>query len=696
MTSRQRSETPDPDAAVTAELHDPEERASRPRPEGMRRAPRATLPMLVAAVTAAGILGLGLADGGFEPAVWAQATVIVWWTAIVALLAGAWPPSTIPGAAALTAACLFGLAALSAASLIWATDLGAAYEDAVRAAGYLGVFVLVAIAARAGHARAVLAGVAAGLVAIGVVALLSRLEPGFVQSVDEARGLEVSGGRLSHPIGYWNGLGICMATAIPLLIWLAASARRRLLRALAVAATPICVLTLFFSGSRGAGLAAAVAVFVLIAAGPRRVTLAGIAAPTLFAGLLLGAWGSRSSELLNGAQGSAAAEAGDELLVITIVATIVIALLAWFADRWVLRLRLPVVGVRRAALLGAVVILLGVIVADPVTRLRSLDEGPATATVSAENPRFSDVGGSGRVQFWEAALDAAADEPLRGIGAGGFEAYWARNGSLDFTVAHAHSFYLESAAELGIGAAALAIAAFLVPAIAGIRRRLGPTSWAVPEAAEGTIGAALAVLAGLAAAVALEWIWDLPVAFVPAMVAAACLCVPRARPQPRGRVRSLGAFAVVAAAGLASIAGAGALFLEQAAIERSREAVAEQRLADAASEARAASDVLPFDAEPYAQLALVERRRDDTRAARTAIERAQDRATGDWALPFIEAGIAFQAGELGRGIWALNHAQALNPRADAPLFAAPSALPPGPYAKRIVNVTAGEDDEATE
>ncbi len=458
-----------------------------------------------------------------------------------------------------------------------------------------------------------------------------------------------------------------------------------MLRAFAVASIPICVLTLFFTGSRGAGLAAAVTVITLIAAGPRRVTLAGIAAPTLFVGLLLGAWGSRSTALLNGAQGGAAAEAGDELLVITIVATIVIALLAWFADRWVLRLHLPVVGVRRAALLGAVVILLGIIVVDPVNRLSSLDEGPATTTVSAENPRFSDVGGSGRVQFWEAALDATESEPLRGIGAGGFESFWAQNGSLDFTVSHAHSLYLESAAELGIGGAALALAFFAVPAIAGIRRRLAPTAWAEPEAAEGTIGAAIAVLAGLAAAVALEWVWDLPAVLAPAIVAAACLCVPQA-PRRKGSKRPLGAFAVVAVLGLVSIAAAAVLFLEQGAIERSRQAVGEQRLADAASEAREASDLLPFAAEPYAQLALVEKRREDVKAARLAIAEAQERATADWSLPFIEAGIEFQAGELGPGIWALNRARELNPRADGALFAAPSALPPGPHAERIARI----------
>ena len=176
-----------------------------------------SLSLFVGGLAAVGFVLLALADGGFPGGTWAAATILVWWTAIVALLAGAWPSSPVPVAATVAGLCLLGLTALTAASIAWTVDLGGAYLDAVRAAGYLGLFTLVVIAARAGAGRALLAGLAAGLVVVAALALISRLEPGFAGGASEALGLEISGGRLSYPLGYWNGLGASMAGALLLL-----------------------------------------------------------------------------------------------------------------------------------------------------------------------------------------------------------------------------------------------------------------------------------------------------------------------------------------------------------------------------------------------------------------------------------------------------------------------------------------------
>ena len=59
------------------------------------------------------------------------------------------------------------------------------------------------------------------------------------------------------------------------------------------------------------------------------------------------------------------------------------------------------------------------------------------------------VAGSGRAQFWSAALEAFADEPLRGIGSGSYGFYWNRHGTLETPVQNAHSEPLELLAELG-------------------------------------------------------------------------------------------------------------------------------------------------------------------------------------------------------------------------------------------------------
>ena len=637
---------------------------------------------LISGAVAAAYLALGLADGGFDPGVWAQATIVVWWTVLVAVLAGAWPRSAIPAAAATAGAALLAISLLSGVSMAWASDLGAAYADALRPAGYLGVFVMMAIAARAGSGRTALAGIAIGLVAIGLVALLSRLEPGLVSGADEARGLRVSGGRLSYPIGYWNALGACMAAALPLLVWLGAGSAAARWRVLATAAIPVCVLTLFFSGSRGAALATAAGIAVLLLAGPRRVPLAAVTGLGFAAAVPLVLFGAGSQALVDGAETAAASARGDQLLFLTIAAVAILALVAYKADRGIARLHLPVLGVRTAALAAVVVALLAFFVADPTSRLETLDDAPGATTRSerGEATRFASAGGSGRAQFWEAAVDAFADEPLHGIGAGGFEAYWAQNGALGFTVSHAHSLLLESAAELGVGGLLFIVAFLVIPIVAAVRRLRSPIAWTDPDAGGGAVGAALAVLAAGATSAAIEWVWEIPAALIPLVAAAAFLTVPPARSaEAPGRRRRVGAVIVVFALGVVSIVAAGLLAVSELRLEASREAVREGQPRQALEEARGAADLLPFAAAPYSQIAQVEAALGRFGAAGRAIENAEERAEEDWNLWFIEAGIEFGAGHSGRGTWALNYAAELNPKAPPELFRYPTALEAGLY-----------------
>ena len=694
--------TPEPSTeereAVT--LHTPEKLAERRgrerkgrrgRPE---RAPRERPGQVVSfaafagAVVAVGFVVLSLADGGFAPGVWAQATILIWWTALVALVAGAWPRGGVPAAAAVAGLALLGLTALTAASTGWASDVGVAYQDAIRAAGYLGLFALAAIAARAGAARQVMAGLGAGLLVVGLLALVSRLEPGFTGGPDEALALEVSGGRLSFPLGYWNGLGACMASALALFIWLGAGASTRLRRAVAVAAIPPIVLTLFFTGSRGGVLAAAAAVLALIVVGPRRVTLASVAAIGLGASLPLVLFAASNRELVDGLASSAAASAGDQLLVLTIVAVAVTAAVAMRLDRWIAAVHLPVLGARRVGTALVILGVLGLLAADPVNRLKALDAPPEAIPLTAreQTTRFANIGGSGRIQFWDAAVDAILEEPLRGVGAGGYEYWWNLNGDLDVPVEHAHSLFLESGAELGLGGLALVVVFFAAPAVAGVRRRLSPTAWADTGAARGGVGAAAALLAAGLVTALLEWTWDLPSAFIPLIVGAAVLATPpptkaereTAAAAPTRRLRAALATGAFALAAIAAIVGAGALFLSRDALDESSAELAAGDAAAAAQAARTASDYAPFDAEPYLALALAEAEIEGgERRARAAIQAAEERSELDWRMWWTEAGLELRANELGRAIFALNQAEALNPRAPRGLFRRPSALDAG-------------------
>jgi hypothetical protein len=284
---------------------------------------------------------------------------------------------------------------------------------------------------------------------------------------------------------------------------------------------------------------------------------------------------------------------------------------------------------------------------------------------------LSSGSGSGRYQFWSAALDAFKAHPLDGIGAGGYEAYWHQHGSLAVPVRDAHSLFLESMAELGI-VGLLAILAFLgVAIVAGTRR--GPTN------ARGAIlGAAPAVLATGIVSAAIDWTWELPACFGLVVLAAAILTGPATldadaalRPPP-GTVDGAGAsrrrprvwlgIATLVVAAVAIWAG-GTSFLTEAKLGDSREAVNTGDLPAAAQDARDASALQPWSADPRLQVALVEELAGHLKAANRDLAQAIERAPRDWQLWFVRARLEVKIGNVDAALRALHRARMLNPRA---------------------------------
>src|SRR5262249_23585013 len=117
-------------------------------------------------------------------------------------------------------------------------------------------------------------------------------------------------------------------------------------------------------------------------------------------------------------------------------------------------------------------------------------------------------------------------------GAGEFESYWNRNGTLSTTIRHAHSLFLETLAELGIAGLLLVLGFLGSGLVAGWRRwRAGVDRSGVAVAAgvlaRGSTSAPLA--AGIISA-ALEWTWYLTATFVPVIIAVALLTGSATRP----------------------------------------------------------------------------------------------------------------------------------------------------------------------
>jgi O-antigen ligase/polysaccharide polymerase Wzy-like membrane protein len=652
----------------------------------MRRNPATTLaqPTIVGA-TAIVYAVLSLADGGYSHQLIGGGTAVIWLAVGIAVALGGWPRSRIPGSAIAAGACLAGFAAWTALSVAWASDAGRAFVEAVRVLGYLGLFVLVVVASPRGSARAWLTGLAVGLTAVAALALLSRFEPSFGEHALAGERVGSAEGRLSYPIGYWNGLGACMALALVLLTWLGVQARTPLGRAAAVAAMPLPILTLYFSSSRGGVIAAGIGLAALVSLGPAR--------PRLLGGLCLGGAGGgllvlvahQMPALVDDLGNGTAARQGDELLVVTLLVVVAIGLLRLWVDRPLARVRTPRKVMVTALVVTGIAVVASLAAANPAARWEDFKTAGTGGGGQFRSHLVSDSS-SGRYQYWSTALDAFSTSPVKGIGAGAYEAWWIQRGSLPRPIRDAHSLFIETLAELGIVGLTILVAFFGVVVVSGIqmrKRSVGPEThaggWASVQASSRrfALGAALAVLVAGVISAAIEWTWELPACFGPVVVVAALLTGPAVRADvtsrggatsgsaATGRLPGLGIVTLLVA--WTAIWAGGVLFLTEFKLNASRDAANSRDFVGAADDARQAGNLQPWAAEPLLQLALVQGLGQEFNAANRTINEAIDRAPDDYRLWLAKAGFESRLGHKEASKQAMDRVRGLNPKAQ-PLF----------------------------
>ena len=196
--------------------------------------------------------------------------------------------------------------------------------------------------------------------------------------------------------------------------------------------------------------------------------------------------------------------------------------------------------------------------------------------------------------------------PLHGIGAGGYEAWWAEHGSLSYYVRDAHSLFLEQLAELGLAGLVLVAALFVAAFAAGRRRR----SRAGPSARPGWRSAWRCWPAAPPPA-ALDWTWELPAAFGPVVLVAALLVGP-ATALPGIDQRTPGGYgwgvATLAVAWIALVVAATVALMGEVQLGDSRQAARQGDLAEAGTAAATAARVQPWASTPRLQEALVAER----------------------------------------------------------------------------------------
>jgi hypothetical protein len=633
-----------------------EARAGSPRRAGLLS--EVALTLLVGGV----FFVLAYANGSYNTTTWTSFAVLVWWT--LGLVAIGVLPGHRPARAALVIGALLSLLAIWAlVSTQWAADADAAYLQAAEVALYAGAFFLVASTITRKTASQVLDGIALAIVAIALVALGGRLFNGLSATRAAGRALPAVVDRLSWPVGYWNGLAMLVALALPLLLRHVVSDASRFVSAAAVAAIPPIVADIYVASSRGGAIVGVVAVATFLALCRDRLRIAAAAAVGVAGGIAAVLVLELRPVLVDGPFGTHAASVAGREVAPLLVAVIAATGVAWFALDPLVR-RIPASS-RRVAVgltVGAVVALVAAAaLSHPVARVHAFSRPP----VAPDAPRFVRAhlvsgSGSGRWQFWTAAVDQWKSAPVVGSGAGSFAAWWAEHGTLTMFVRNAHSLYLESLGELGAIGFLLVAGIWVGGCVIGVR-----TSRRTDAGLRATVAAATAVSVAFAVGAGVDWLWQLPaVSLVAVSALPLALGVPAAEPVLRRRPSTRAALA-----GLALVVVVFELvpLLAGHALGQSRRAAANGQASTARDAALRAHALEPWATAPLEQLALLAESRGDLAEAQRWIDAARRKDAGDWQVRLIAARIETRRGAVAAARADLRAARRLNPR--SPLFA---------------------------
>ena len=625
--------------------------------------------------------------GGYPPEATAAIAVLSWWTVLLGAGTGLLPVAELGGRAIALLLLFLALALLTALSIDWAVDGGRAFVKAVQFSSLFGVLTLALMCSRRACGRDWAGGITVGLFFIVMLAAISRFFPGIGDDVELTANLSGVAGRLSWPLGYWNATGACAAMCAAGLVWFGSNAKGKTVRNLSIACLPLAGLVVYLTSSRGATVALLVGVAVLIGFGPKRRTLGAGAAIGLSGAMVVILPAAQMYALVHAENSSDARSEGIILLTIAVVVSATV-FLAWRTLEPRLARLAPWKPGRWWLVSAAVAALVVVIAANPVERYQSFvaPVGSETEVQKSENTTTAHLlsaSGNGRIEFWSNAVDAFESEPIRGIGAGGYETFYAANRESGFVGRHTHSLPLQILAEFGV------VGALIFASILGLvlvtawqrwqvgRLRAGSSLLAVPPNLRSDDGwRTIPVLVAIGAAggfsMSIDWTAEFPVIVAPVVIAAACLVGPATcdgggQDQTRadsGR-RNFMAVTLILVSGL-SIWAASTAFGVATKMNASRQAVSNGDLVTAERVARDAIGRLEFSSEPRVQLALVQELRGDYRLALSTLDGAIERAPESSSSFLLRARILLRMDRDRAALRAYEKARSLDP--SGPIF----------------------------
>jgi hypothetical protein len=611
------------------------------------------------------IFALALDHGTYGLAARHSVGIVVWWIVLVGVGLNLLPRAASFRLALLPAIPLAAFTLLTLTSALWAESAERVVLEFDRAALYLGVFLLVVLIARRETLVEWTDGLAIGITAIAVFALISRCFPALDLGSPIHGFLPGSEDRLSYPLDYWNGVAIMSALAIPVLLRVAADAPTSLAAAAALAPLPALGATIYLTSSRGGVATAAIATVAFVVLLRRWAALAAAIMGVLGASVGV-AIVTAQPDLINEPLSNAAEDQGLTAAVLIAIAGAAVGVVWLLIARFAPSRPMPRAAGWAVAILLILVAAGGAVAAEPAERFEAFKRPTSERALPEDDfvrAHLLSASGSGRWQFWETAIGQFQDAPLKGHGAGSFEAWWAANGSIARFIRDAHSLYLEVLGELGL-VGLLALALFIVVAAYVAWRGL-----LANNSQHAAVAAAAAVAVAYLAAAGIDWMWELTAVSVAGItsiaLAGAATSSGIRTPGPATKQTFAAAVTFLVAAWVVICAQAIPL-LSEAKIRDSQEAARRGDGDEALGDATAARNVMPWASSPYLQRALVQEQAGALASARSDILDAIERDPMDWRLRLVAARIETLRGDIGAARRQLVEARRLNPR--SPIF----------------------------
>jgi tetratricopeptide (TPR) repeat protein len=390
---------------------------------------------------------------------------------------------------------------------------------------------------------------------------------------------------------------------------------------------------LYLTFSRGGIIATVCGVLVLIAVSPRPTRLAA----TALAMLMLAAIAGAVAELQGNVADGPGTEGG---LVVLIVLVVLTGLAARFALRppKLLRGRKRGPLVRNGATAGLAVLVATVGIGAAGW---ALDDGGAQA---GEFDPTTDLNVSARLlsaetqrgELWDSAIEAFAESPIQGIGAGSYEFWLARDDDARQLARDAHSLPLETVAELGLPGF------LLLTLFVGALAR---AAWRAAAALKGPKddaprAALLAMFALVLIQATVDWTTDLvavaALGFGGALVLAASASGTRSRVRGKARYALAALCVLVAAVQVPGLVSADRIALSERALALGMTGTAMEAADDAVT-------AEPWSADARAQRSEVYLALGDLEAAEADVSRAIELEPTNWSHAALAGRVAASA-----------------------------------------------------